>query len=149
MFLTRDMEYKAMGLSDFSSKRVFDPVYGTTGHHRMNGILICRGPGVACPDGGRIGGGQRVEDVLEGGASIHDLAPTILYALGQPIPSEMDGRVLLDLFTPEFRAKHAVVYTESAAAGVGAVAGREGEAAYSEQEEAEMREMLEGLGYVT
>ena len=142
MFLTRNMEYKAMGLSDFSSNRVFDPVYGTTGHHRMNGILICRGPGL-------VEGGQRIEDVLEDGAAIQDLAPTILYALGQPIPWEMDGQVLLDLFVPEVRAQRPVVYTEHIAADANGATGHEGASAYSEQEEAEMREMLEGLGYVT
>jgi predicted AlkP superfamily phosphohydrolase/phosphomutase len=142
MFLTRDMEYKAMGLSDFSSNRVFDPVYGTTGHHRMNGVLICRGPGV-------VEGVERLEDVLEGGAGIHDLAPTILYALGQPIPREMDGRVLLDLFTPEFREQRSVVYTEPAEGGADGADGQAGGSAYSEQEEAEMRDMLQALGYVT
>ena len=96
-----------------------------------------------------VQGGQRVEAVLEGGAAIQDLAPTILYALGQPVPREMDGRVLLGLFTPEFRAKRPVVYTDDVAADAGDAAGLDGAPAYSEQEEAEMREMLEGLGYVT
>jgi predicted AlkP superfamily phosphohydrolase/phosphomutase len=73
MFFTQNMEYKAMGLSDFSSPKVFEPIYGTTGHHRMNGLLICHGEGVFME-------GEELED-----ARIQDLAPTILYLMGQPI----------------------------------------------------------------
>ncbi len=152
LFLTRDMEYKAMGLSDFSSHRVFNPVYGCTGHHRMDGIMIWRGPGV-------IKEGEWIE-----GARICDLAPTILYIFGQPVPPDMDGQVLLDIFTPEFRAQHTLVRLESdrsAAEGAKAGsrreaqrspardAGQEEEAVYSEEEEAQVAEMLRALGYVT
>ena len=132
MFLTRDMEYKAMGLSDFSSRRVFDPVYGTTGHHRMDGLMIWHGAGV-------VRQGQAFER-----ARICDLAPTILYMMGQPVPVEMDGRVLFDLLTPEFRQSHEVTYArahERQTSSNGPV--------YSDQEQAEMRDMLQALGYVT
>lgn len=152
LFFTRDMEYKAMGLSDFSSHRVFNPVYGCTGHHRMDGIMIWRGPGV-------IREGEWVE-----GARICDLAPTILYIFGQPVPPEMDGQVLSDIFTPEFRTQHPLVRFESdrtATKGVRAGSqrrsskpsaggdGQEEEEAYSEEEEAQVAEMLRALGYVT
>jgi predicted AlkP superfamily phosphohydrolase/phosphomutase len=131
MFLTRDMQYKAMGLSDFSSQRVFDPVYGTTGHHRMNGLMIWHGSGVVR------------EGVSLAGARIYDLAPTILYLMGQPVPQQMDGRVLLDLFTPEFRQAHAVAYAESTPGTAASPA------VYTEQEMGEMRDLLQALGYVT
>jgi predicted AlkP superfamily phosphohydrolase/phosphomutase len=135
MFLTQGMEYKAMGLSDFSSRRVFDPVYGTTGHHRMDGLMIWHGPGV-------IRQGRAFE-----GARICDLAPTILYLMGQPVPKEMDGSVLMDLFTSEFRQAHPMTYGEA-----GQQNGQQGcqdDVVYSQQEQAEMRDMLQGLGYVT
>ncbi len=132
MFFTRDMEYKAMGLSDFSSPRVFEPVYGTRGHHRMNGIMICYGPGVV-----------REGEWLEG-ARIQDLAPTILYLTGQPVPREMDGRVLLDLFTPEFCQQHALTYVQDDESLT-----RERQSAYSDQEETEIMERLRSLGYAT
>lgn len=132
MFLTRDMNYKAMGLSDFSSPRVFDPMYGTTGHHRMNGLMIWWRPGLVR------------EGVAYQDARIHDLAPTILYLQDLPVPSDMDGRVLQDVFVPKFAEGHSVVYADSTADP-----GSEGGAAYSEEEQAEMREMLRGLGYVT
>ncbi len=132
VFLTREMNYKAMGLSDFSSPRVFDPVYGTTGHHRMNGVMIWHGPGV-------IKEGEQLQ-----GASIHDLAPTILHLMGLPIPLNMDGRVLTELFTPEFLEKEEVQYSQADDS-----LRREDDTAYSDEEEAGMREVLRGLGYVT
>jgi predicted AlkP superfamily phosphohydrolase/phosphomutase len=132
MFFTRHMQYKAMGLSDFSSNRVFDPVFGTSGHHRMQGILICYGPG-------RFRQGAETE-----GARIQDLAPTILYLLGQAIPLEMDGQVLFGLFTDEFREHHPPVYAE------GGAAGKQEEAMeLTEQEKAQLESMLRALGYVT
>jgi predicted AlkP superfamily phosphohydrolase/phosphomutase len=132
MFLTKDMKYKAMGLSDFSSPRVFDSVYGTTGHHRMNAIMIWNGRGA-------VREGQRFE-----GARIHDLAPTLLYVMGLPIPRAMDGRVLLELFTPEFCQQHEVQYVDDD----GDHWKRE-DSVYSDQEQMEMREMMRALGYVT
>jgi predicted AlkP superfamily phosphohydrolase/phosphomutase len=132
MFFTQDMRYKAMGLSDFSSPHVIEPIYGTTGHHRMNGILICHGPGVI-----------KQAEWLEG-ARLQDLAPTILYLLGHPIPRDMDGQVLTDLFTEEFRRRNAVTYAEHNAAPLAHELS-----AYTEQEEAEIREALRSLGYVS
>jgi predicted AlkP superfamily phosphohydrolase/phosphomutase len=132
VFTTRRMQYKAMGLSDFSSNRVFDPVYGTTGHHRMEGILICYGPG-------RFKQGSETVD-----ARIYDLAPTILYLLDQEIPAEMDGKVLLELFTDEFRQNHPVVYAESDTSEI-----MKDQANLTDQEKAQLESMLRSLGYVT
>lgn len=131
MFFTHKMEYKAMGLSDFSSPKVFEPIYGTTGHHRMNGLLICQGEDVFLA-------GEEIQD-----AAIHDLAPTILYLLGQPIPREMDGKVLLDLFTPQFRETHPLNFSDDDFT-------REGKKSdLSQDEEAELMTILRDLGYVT
>lgn len=132
VFTTRRMQYKAMGLSDFSSNRVFDPVYGTTGHHRMEGILICYGPG-------RF---KQSTETID--ARIYDLAPTILYLLGQEIPVEMDGNVLLELFTDDFRQDHPVVYAESDTSET-----TKDQSGLTDQEKAQLETMLRSLGYVT
>jgi len=58
----------------------------TEGGHTPHGILLAGGPGIRA---GKV----------EGGA-LADLAPTILHLLGQPIPPDMDGRVIAELFTP-------------------------------------------------
>jgi predicted AlkP superfamily phosphohydrolase/phosphomutase len=130
-FLTTDMEYKALGLSDFNSSRVLEPVYGCTGNHRVEGFLAARGYGV-------IREGVEVE-----GAAIQDLAPSILYALGVPVPRDMDGHVLEGVFTPEYLSAHPVEYGEVE----GLVPVREGRG-YSAEEEEELARRLKGLGYV-
>ena len=69
-----------------------------SGNHKPNGIFIVNGPDIKK--------GHEVED-----ANIIDIAPTILYLLDQEIPSDMDGKVLLDAFggrhieanTPKFK----------------------------------------------
>ncbi len=130
MFLTKDMEYKALGLSDFNSPRVLEPVYGCTGNHRTDGILALQGKGV-------IRQGATIE-----AARIQDLAPTILYVLGVEIPREMDGAVLRDAFTSSFWSGHAVRYAESEdRASTPEARG------YSGEEEEELTRMLKGLGY--
>jgi predicted AlkP superfamily phosphohydrolase/phosphomutase len=59
-----------------------------SGSHRDTGVLVAAGPGVRR--------GATVKD-----ASIYDITPTILHYLGEPVASDMDGRVLDDLFTGE------------------------------------------------
>lgn len=130
MFLTRDMEYKALGLSDFNSPRTLELVYGCTGNHRMDGIFALQGETV-------IREGVTVE-----GAAIQDLTPTILYLLGVPIPCEMDGRVLKDVFTPGFWRDHPVQYSDTED-----WAPMPEERGYSPKEEEELTRTLRGLGY--
>ena len=135
VFYTTRMEYKAMGLSDFSSPRVFDRVYGTTGHHRMNGVLIAHQPGL-------VPSGRQIKE-----ARIIDLAPTILYRMGLPVPASMDGKVLFDLFDPAFvRGNPLQISPDSDNSSSGSNIGAP---ALSPDEEAELMDVLRGLGYVT
>lgn len=92
--LTKDLQYVSFGTSDFGSNRIIEPIYGMSGYHRMNGILIMSGKHIK-------------SGVTLNGAEIIDLAPTILYAMGVPIPADMDGRVLKEAFTPNFWASNA------------------------------------------
>ncbi|MDH7485903.1 MAG: alkaline phosphatase family protein [Anaerolineae bacterium] len=104
-----------------------------SGDHLMEGVLILRGEGL-------VRRGQRIE-----GATITDLAPTILYALGCPIPRDMDGRVLTEALEPDLLARQPVVYGEPL--GTGSGEGTAGQA-YSDEDEAGIRKALEGLGYI-
>ncbi len=72
----------------FSNRWIFENA-AWPGHHRMEGILLARGK--------RIRKGRRIE-----GAALIDLAPTILHLLGNSVPSDMDGRVLTELFEEGF-----------------------------------------------
>ena len=53
--------------------------------HALNGIFLAYGPGVKK--------GNKIEN-----AKIYDIAPTILHILGSPIPNDMDGKVLKEIF---------------------------------------------------
>jgi predicted AlkP superfamily phosphohydrolase/phosphomutase len=101
------------------------------GRHRSTGIFAAFGPDI------RRGG--KIE-----GARIIDVAPTILYALGLPIPEDMDGRPLLEVFEEDFRSTHPVSYAEPEVVDTPAPP-----AEYDEEDTAEMERRLRGLGYLS
>ncbi len=126
---SRNWEYMAFGHADFGARHVIEPIFGMSGHHRPEGIVILAG--------GDIKGSVKLE-----GANIVDLAPTILYAMGVPIPSDMDGRVLTEAFSPDFLSKVKIQYSHELSDRP--TGGDE----YSSADEEEIRERLRGLGYV-
>ncbi|HEX7880639.1 MAG TPA: alkaline phosphatase family protein [Candidatus Eisenbacteria bacterium] len=67
-------------------------------YHRPNGIFVISGP--------NIGKGNLA------GASLLDVAPTLLHLMHQPVPSEMDGRVLTAIFDPAWLSKNAPKYSD-------------------------------------
>jgi predicted AlkP superfamily phosphohydrolase/phosphomutase len=117
------------GLADFGSNTTVDTVYRYSGMHRDYGLLIMNGKGVR-------------QGVAIDGAGIQDLAPTILYAMQCPIPRDMDGRVLTEVFTEGFREQVPALDGDEASS-------REmRESAYSKEAEEEIKERLRGLGYL-
>ncbi len=100
------------------------------GTHRLNGILIACGP--------VIRRGTEIEN-----ARLIDLAPTLLHFFGVAIPADMDGRVLLEAFQPDFLAAHSV----KAGAASGTSAG-DRSSGYTEEESAKIEERLQALGYL-
>lgn len=129
-FLPADMSNKPLGTLDLTSNRFITPVYGNSGDHRMHGILLGRGPEL------KRGG------VVEG-ARIIDYAPTILHSFGVEIPSDMDGRVLEEIFEEEYlrnnpvRISDAHLFVEAEKTG-----------AMTDEESEEIRERLRGWGYL-
>jgi len=104
--------------------------YKHVGTHRLDGTFMAVGPNIK-------------NGVQVGGAGICDVAPTILYILGEPIPQDMDGRVLTEIFEEEFYRKTPPMYQHSTDA-----TQREGFLSYSEEESQEVAERLKGLGYL-
>jgi len=101
------------------------------GTHRLNGIFIAHGKNV------------KQGNVLYG-AHIADISPTILFALGQPIPNEMDGKVLFDIFTGDFLKGCSPKYVSL---GEKTLIGSS-HVDYTAEESKEVKERLKGLGYL-
>ncbi len=76
-------------------------------------------------------------------ARLLDMAPTILYLLGLPIPDYMDGRVLEGAIVPERLAAHPPVRVRADASP-----GTRRPVAHPEDEEGQIRAQLKGLGYL-
>jgi predicted AlkP superfamily phosphohydrolase/phosphomutase len=121
------------GLADFGSNRTVDTVYRYSGMHRDDGMLLMRGPQVAT--------GAPATGVSVTGATIQDLAPTLLHVMGLPIPGDMDGRPLLELLSDAYRER-VLAYSD---AGEG---GDQPRLQYSEEEERQIADQLRGLGYL-
>jgi len=101
------------------------------GRHRSTGIFVAAGPDIR----------QGVQIV---GPRIIDVAPTVLHTLGLPIPEDMDGRPLLEIFRDGYQEAHPVRYSPPQP-----VAGASPESVYDEEDAAEMERRLRGLGYVS
>lgn len=84
-------------------RRLLDPVLGSAlgGHADADaeGVLLL------WAEGTRAGALDRAELV--------DVMPTLLYALGLPLPRDLDGRVLTASFTSEFLARHPLTFVPS------------------------------------
>lgn len=42
----------------------------------------------------------------------HFIAPTILYLQGHPVPRDMDGKVLIDIFTEKYLRQYPIQYCD-------------------------------------
>jgi predicted AlkP superfamily phosphohydrolase/phosphomutase len=118
------------GLADFGHRDTVSTVYRYSGMHRDHGMLIMNGPGI------------RHASTIEG-ASIQDLAPTILHAMDLPVPMDMDGQVLVQAFADEYVQSFPVILGD-----LTAPAEEMAETDYTEEGEKEIMERLEGLGYL-
>jgi len=98
------------------------------GNHRMDGIFVLRGPGVAP--------GSAVAD-----AQLVDVMPTMLHALQLPVPDDLDGRVLTGCYTPETLLTNPPRYERA-----GSFTPLQH--AYSPEEDADVRARLRALGYL-
>ena len=129
LFVARDYAY--LGRELLGTRGVIETSMNwANGFHRMNGIFMAYGP--------HVRRGVEVE-----GATMVDVAPTLLYSMGLPVPANMDGRVLTSVLDPDFVAANPI-QTEAPLARSAQAAGRD----YSEDEQAKIAGRLAGLGYI-
>jgi predicted AlkP superfamily phosphohydrolase/phosphomutase len=83
IFTTKDEKY--LGVPNIGKKLFSDSV--RSGTHKLNGVLLFSDAGTK----------RKKFDAV----SIYDVTPTILHILGLPVPSDVDGKVLMELFNPE------------------------------------------------
>ena len=128
-FLPADMRYLPLGNADFTSNKFIVDAFGISGCHRMNGVMIA--------NGGAIARGSSLD-----GASIYDMAPTLLYLSDQSVPDDMDGRVLTEMISTDYSSAHPIRFTaqgdDEHTNGV----------EYSDEENTDVIERLKSLGYV-
>lgn len=121
--------YKALGTLEFASNQVLEPAFGNSGDHRMDGFVGMLGS--------EIKRGAKIEN-----ANIMDIAPTILYLMGLPIPSDLDGHVLTAPLSDEFLTSSQIREGEALGAREQLVPD------YTEEESEEVKERLRALGYL-
>jgi predicted AlkP superfamily phosphohydrolase/phosphomutase len=89
-FTMKDMTYITHLFTEFGAdpNTLTEPPHNfQSSFHRMNGVLIITGPHIK-------------KGIIIKNAKIIDLAPTIFHIMNVPIPSDIDGRVLKEIFDP-------------------------------------------------
>lgn len=100
------------------------------GKHHPDGIIIAWGKDIQCQHNLR--------------AHLTDMAPTLLYYLGLPGESDMDGRVLQELFPPEFNQNRPLSSQKPPSPELKTDISNQ----YSPEEEKEIQDRLSDLGYM-
>ena len=102
-----------------------------TASHRIDGVLIIKGSPVQ--DGKNITN-----------ARIIDIAPTVLYLMGAPVPEDMDGSVITEAIKASYLNTNPVSYSE----GDKSIIPVSRQAGYTSEEEKQVEETLKSLGYI-
>jgi predicted AlkP superfamily phosphohydrolase/phosphomutase len=105
--------------------------------HRIDGVLM-------------MSGGPFVRGAKFAEARIIDVAPTVLYLMGETVPGDMDGRVLLEALDTDFVAEHPVRFEAFNGAADDESDGSEdvGRVTFSDDESELIAQRLQALGYL-
>ncbi len=99
--------------------------------HRMDGILLMHGEGIKA--------GEEL-----GGLNITDIAPTVLYQMGRPIPESMDGKLMADGICDDYLKANPPVYCKEADGSE----VQEGGDDFTDEEKESIKDGLKALGYM-
>jgi predicted AlkP superfamily phosphohydrolase/phosphomutase len=111
------------------TEEVFTDSGAKVASHRSEGIFLARGPAI------EVGG------TIENATAV-DVAPTLLHALGEPVPENADGRVLTELFDPDSEPATRPIETRVYADE------RSTPSATEESDFENVEDRLRGLGYI-
>lgn len=130
LFDTRDEQYVGYGVQEFVTNAitVVSPLFSAC--HRRAGMVTLHG--------GPFRRGVRLREF-----NIVDLAPTILHLLGCPLPSDLDGQVMIEALTPGARDACPVRVS-----GTAWQPSADDQAGFSQKEEQAVADRLRGLGYL-
>ncbi len=120
-------------VSILPSDEVLIPRVEPTGTHHPDGIFIAGGPDIR-------------QGITAPALSIVDVAPTVLYTLGLPVPEDLEGRVAAEAFdraSLEARPVRVEGLTQPPSPLSGSTAN-----SANEEDEAEVMQRLRALGYV-
>ena len=128
LFVSHDYGY--LGRQLFGAKKWIETSENlANGFHRMNGVFMAFGK--------NIKEGYKVE-----GAGLENIAPTILHAMGFPVPDDMDGEVLTSIMKDDWLKAHPVKIEPP-----DKFTGKDRDV-YSDDEEDVIKDRLAGLGYI-
>jgi predicted AlkP superfamily phosphohydrolase/phosphomutase len=103
------------------------------GTHHPEGILIAKGPGIRH--------GEQLPS-----SHLLDIAPTLLYSMGLDIPAALEGRVIEEMFTQDFKSHNLISKVDKVASTA------EGDSAVIDvaplDEDAEILEKMKAMGYI-
>lgn len=100
------------------------------GTHTTAGVIAMSGPNITRP--------------TISNATLEDVAPTILYSMGLPIPGDMDGRVLTEVFSEEHLKENPLLWESPEV-----TKRSDAPHSLSRQEEDIIEERLKALGYLS
>ncbi len=98
IFVTQDAYKGGTSVEELVSSVPLDVLEKLSGVHRMDGIIVAQGPHIR-------------RNVKLERAQLIDLAPTVLYTLEMPIPSDMDGKPLAAIFEETHINQSIATYT--------------------------------------
>jgi predicted AlkP superfamily phosphohydrolase/phosphomutase len=115
--------------TEFGSNKILSSVFGISAKHTLDGILVLNGP-------------KMKKGIQLRRAEIIDVAPTILYLMGIPIPLDMDGKVLSPGLRSSYLERNPILYDQFKNEI------RKSTYKFSAKDEEEIKDRLRNLGYL-
>jgi len=124
---TNNSEYDCFALMAQNAEIFSKHFKNQSGNHRLHGIFVANGPNI-----------NKNHEIKN--ARIIDIVSSILYLMDLPIPNDLDGRMLMDIFQQRFIEGNKVQYEKAKKV--------KKEKVDIERDEEEIKQRLRELGYL-